>query len=140
MTFLKFKPTHIQFIKHTHPYAPKYSISLISRDSSPYDYLREYSYLNLQSSYKTWHELSPPQQNRFIDRYIAIHDQGNNLKQSVLKMDKENKDVNYLFSYLYNGLKEKADEMENHRLEEEDGVSDVIIRRDEDVEALLFKK
>jgi len=84
-----------------------------------YKYLKQYSHYNFNSKYKNWFELNFNEQSNFIDSYIAKHKfktNSNSCNQFIKQMYNENKDVNFMFFYLYEGLKDIADENNNNQI------------------------
>lgn len=78
-------------------------------------YLREYSYLDFNSRYRSWMELDGREQDAFMNRYMQLHERKvvpkshpRSVRNTVKKMYNENKDVEFMFCYLYEGLKDMA--------------------------------
>jgi hypothetical protein len=101
------------------------TLSLFQRQSKPdldkmkqtFLYLREYSYLDFNSHYKSWMELDPVEQEQFMDKYIQLHERRvvpqthpKSVRNAIKQMYNENKDVDFMFCYLYEGLKDMAQE------------------------------
>lgn len=82
-------------------------------------YLRECSQLDFNSRYKSWMELHPQEQDQFVNGYISLHERRvvprshpRSVRNAIKQMYNENKDVEFMFFYLYEGLKDMAQESE----------------------------
>lgn len=100
------------------------TLSLFQQQSKPdlerlkeqFLYLKEYSYHDFSSRYKSWVELHPDEQEHFVSDYANLHQSKivpkshpNSFHNAIKQMDKENKDTSFLFFYLYEGLKDQAE-------------------------------
>lgn len=108
------------------------------------EYLKEYSYHNFNSNYKSWFELTHHEQFKFIDGYLRLHNEKSNMCSKVRNLGDLNKvitskntDIHFLFNYLYQELKEMADSETSQRKELEE---DNVIIRESELHDLLFEK
>lgn len=95
--------------------------------------MKQYSHYNFDSKYKNWFELNGPEQSNFMDSYINKHELINHNKQAakaIKQMDNENKDVNFMFFYLYEHLKQQADEVDTQEAVFKDDIYDLLIERE----------
>lgn len=130
---LKFinKPTHIQISKSL----GNLSISIRQNPQQlyeTYNYMKQYSHYNFDSKYKNWFELNKFEQSKFMDTYINKHELINQNKQAsnaIKQMDNENKDVNFMFFYLYEHLKQQADQVDTQEVVFKDDVYDLLIEK-----------
>jgi hypothetical protein len=142
MNIIKAFPTHVQFMKTLNPSGARYSLRLLNshHGEETMSYLKEYSYLDFNSKFRTWHELDLKEQSSFIKKYTKLHEthvtpfhHPNSLRNNLNTMYNQNKDADFYFAYLYQVLKETADDRLSMN-------NDVVIRHDEVLEGLLFEK
>lgn len=109
----------------------------LERAKETFLYLREHSYLDFNSHYKSWMELDRGEQDRFINDYIKLHEatvvprsHPRSVRNAIRQMYNENKDVDFMFCYLYEGLKDMAHESEQQGDVLRDDTYDLLVERE----------
>lgn len=125
------KPTHIHITKSL----GNMSFSIMQQPEmlETFKYMRQYTHYNFDSKYKNWFELNRPERDAFIDQYLTKHElikENDSARNGVRRMDNENKDVNLMFYYLYENLKDQADEVKDQEVVFKDDIYDLLIEKE----------
>ncbi|CCH44151.1 hypothetical protein BN7_3709 [Wickerhamomyces ciferrii] len=127
------RPAHIQVSKTLGNLSFSIRSSNDSALSEHYQYMQEYSNYNFNSKYKTWFELDHKEQFRFMNSYLNKHElmsRSKSASRSINQMDNQNKDVNFMFFHLYEGLKTQADSTQQAEAVFKDDIFDLLYEKE----------